>query len=577
MSSLCPIDDSSNPTTTSRNEDSKANVCHPHQPSQFCTLGVLFSKREYHHRCSLFTVKVKRLTVKSFEKNAAKTEQEKMRATIVLSRVSLWNHTGGRQLPVLCGTAHSNVQQRFLSYEYLIDRNILRNLEDDGSENMRRKNRKSWRPSQRFVDRSRLRVAGGRGGKASLSVHKISRGFKRRPDGGHGGDGGSVIIAADPAQQSLESQQHHLQAEKGTNGTSQKMNGRNGKNLIVRVPCGVVVKRILEPDEIWDEETRSVVNLRQQGELSLVDTDYDSENDSEDDSDDVDAPTRQDEDESTLQTTEDEFDESAHDSFSQRESVVLADLDQAGAHVVVALGGKGGMGSSAYARRDHRELPSARFIIQNAQPEPGEVAHLELELKLIADVGLVGFPNAGKSSLLRALSRATPVVAPYPFTTLRPWVGSVDYRDGFRLQVADIPGLIDGASEGRGKGFEFLRHVERTKALLYIVDCAGVDYRDPVRDLEVLVKEIGSYGDGSMMEHRALIVANKIDLIKHEERLSEIMSSIADTSEKLGLQTEHDILGISAGVTGDGLAVLTRALREVVTRADEDRLLEFVQ
>jgi GTP-binding protein len=202
-----------------------------------------------------------------------------------------------------------------------------------------------------------------------------------------------------------------------------------------------------------------------------------------------------------------------------------------------------------------------------ATPHPGETAFLELELKMISDVGFVGFPNAGKSSLLAAMSRATPHIAPYPFTTLNPLVGYIEYQDGFRVCAADIPGLIAGASQGRGRGHDFLRHLERTKALLYIVDAAGVDGRDPVEDFEILVDEIAAYNGGSMLDRNALMVANKVDLLD-QEQYHQVEERLRVVIEKVGLQISGDIIGISAGVTGQGLPMLSRAIREVVMKSN---------
>ena len=220
-------------------------------------------------------------------------------------------------------------------------------------------------------------------------------------------------------------------------------------------------------------------------------------------------------------------------------------------------------------------MPPPKYIQYKAQPQPGEMAHIELELKLIADIGLVGFPNAGKSSVLRALSAATPAVAPYPFTTLHPLVGCVEYQDGIRVQVADIPGLIGGASQGRGQGHEFLRHIERTKALLYMVDVAGVDFRDPLRDLEVLVEELESYqpgnpavndrgsaGTNTLLDRPALVAGNKVDLL-HPDKELELEFALQEKANELGLRMAQDVLMISAGVSGAGLGKLAEALRAV--------------
>lgn len=146
-----------------------------------------------------------------------------------------------------------------------------------------------------------------------------------------------------------------------------------------------------------------------------------------------------------------------------------------------------------------------------------------------------------------------------------PFVGVIEYRDAFRLTMADIPGLIDGASEGRGKGHDFLRHVERTKALLYIVDAAGTEGRDPVEDLRILAKELASYGDGDMMNRKALVVANKLDLLDENEQ-ADVTSNLASAAEEMGIEVHGDVLGISAGVSGLGLGPLSNALRGVLEK-----------
>jgi GTP-binding protein len=168
------------------------------------------------------------------------------------------------------------------------------------------------------------------------------------------------------------------------------------------------------------------------------------------------------------------------------------------------------------------------------------------------------------------MSRATPEIAPYPFTTLHPLVGTIEYRDGFRVLAADVPGLVDGASEGRGRGHDFLRHLERTKALLYLVDAAGVDGRDPIKDFLTLIDELNNYGDGDMLTRPALVVANKVDLLLEEECES-IIFELGCAAEDAGLQLSGDVLGISAGVTGEGLGSLSKAIRQVVTESETQR------
>lgn len=478
----------------------------------------------------------------------------------------------------------------------------------------------SGRLSYRFVDRTRVRASGGAGGNGSTSMFRIGRKHKRRPDGGHGGNGGSVIIVADPSEQSLRWSSPHVSAPAGTHGSSQGKNGRNGKNLVIRVPCGVVVRRVLDYDEEWDPETKSIRKLGgheededpfdsfldQEENFPHNEANYDGSSGTVEFED---VPLNLGRNKNNTETHEiDELDSDTHveleheelsldnhdagidvdvdpdfhihTPWGEREKIDIADLDKPGSYVVVAKGGRGGTGSVVFASRNG-PLPEPEVISRIAKPKPFEHAALELELKLIADLGLVGFPNAGKSSLLAAMSRATPYIAPYPFTTLHPLVGYIEYQDGFRVCAADVPGLIAGASEGRGKGTAFLRHLERTKALLYIVDAAGTDGRDPLDDLRILSEEIAAYADGDMINRRSLIVANKLDLLDEIET-QEILLGLGSIADEVGINnTEHDVLGISAGVTGEGLGALSRAIRNVVTLSDSDRIerenLEAIQ
>lgn len=463
----------------------------------------------------------------------------------------------------------------------------LDNSKDDNNSNRKRKDKKkkSGKPSYRFVDRVRVRASAGEGGKGSLSMHSIGRKRKLKPDGGNGGDGGSIIIFADPKEQSLRMSHPHVQAPKGANGSNNDKHGRKGKNTVIRVPCGVVVKRILNHDEVWDENTETVKKVDENGEeiqpalFNYYDPDYEY-NDitternggAEDGEEAIDYDMVGFSDMDVLHGTwkgSDDEDDDRYASVVERERVVLADLDTPSSHVVVCKGGKGGFGTGIFSSF-HGKLPDAQILARYARPQPGEVAYLELELKLIADIGLVGFPNAGKSSLLCAMSRAAPQVAPYPFTTLNPFVGVMEYRDAFNLKVADIPGLIDGASEGRGEGHDFLRHLERTKALLYIVDAAGTEGRDPVEDLKILTNELASYGDGDMMNRKALVVANKLDLLDEDEQ-TKVLSRLEDAAQEVGIQIHSHVLGISAGVTGLGLGTLAQEMRGVLHSSQAKR------
>ncbi|MBR2344995.1 MAG: GTPase ObgE [Lentisphaeria bacterium] len=232
---------------------------------------------------------------------------------------------------------------------------------------------------------------------------------------------------------------------------------------------------------------------------------------------------------------------------------VLADLDTPGARATVAKGGHGGRGNARFATSTNRAP-------RRKEPGwPGEEKTLELELKLIADAGLVGYPNAGKSTLLTRISGARPKVAAYPFTTLHPVIGVVEYPDYARLTVADIPGLIDGAHANVGLGHEFLRHIERTKVLIYVLDMGGVDGRTPWDDYANLKKELELYKPG-LSTRPALIVANKMDIPEAAENLKQL-------KEHLGNENVP-VYELSAGE--NQLGSLPQALRELIKASLEE-------
>ena len=212
---------------------------------------------------------------------------------------------------------------------------------------------------------------------------------------------------------------------------------------------------------------------------------------------------------------------------------VLADIDEAGAEVVIAKGGHGGRGNARFA------TPSNRAPREH---EPGEVTEpleLGLELKLIADVALVGYPNAGKSTLLSRISNAHPKVAAYPFTTLHPVIGVMEYPDFRKVTVADIPGLIDGAHLNRGLGHYFLRHIERTKLLIYLVDLGGVDGRDPNDDIRILKNELEAYMEG-LSSRAKIVLANKTDLVENQDQIDDFILNAEDGLEVIPISAKND-------------------------------------
>src|SRR5258708_30035198 len=230
--------------------------------------------------------------------------------------------------------------------------------------------------------------------------------------------------------------------------------------------------------------------------------------------------------------------------FDPRTNDLLFDLDEDGARWLAARGGRGGFGNAHFATSTNR---APRY---HQEGSPGEEFELQLELKLLADVGLVGYPNAGKSTFISTVSAARPKVADYPFTTLEPHLGVVDLGDFRTFVVADIPGLIEGAHEGHGLGDRFLRHVERTKLLLHLVDMSSVSGRDPVSDYEVINRELAAY-DPRLAERPQIVVATKIDALDEPERVESL--------RERANQDERKFFAISS-VTGAGVRELISAV-----------------
>lgn len=284
-----------------------------------------------------------------------------------------------------------------------------------------------------FVDRVILNLLAGNGGNGVIAWRKEKYIPKGGPCGGCGGRGGSIILESDNQVFSLEwfRNRRILRADNGNVGASSNRTGRNGKDLILKVPCGTLVK---------NSKTGEIL--------------YDFTNDKD--------------------------------------------------RWVICKGGRGGRGNESF------KTPTNRAPNICTEGKEGESAEVELELKLIADVGLVGFPNAGKSTLISVLADVEVKIAAYPFTTLRPNLGFIQREDYTRVFIADIPGIIEGAHQNRGLGFEFLRHIERTKLLLFVLDASGIDGRNPSDDFSVLLNEIKAYNP-EMLERPYLVVLNKID------------------------------------------------------------------
>lgn len=355
-----------------------------------------------------------------------------------------------------------------------------------------------------FVDEIKIFAHAGHGGKGCVAFHREAYRPKGGPSGGNGGRGGDVILQADHDLNNLINQyyQPRLIAEPGQPGMGKGMDGHAGKDLVVKVPCGTLIWRLQEgaTPALPAEEAAGGFKLstgarpviRHMGGLRAFEVDLSEEPESP-------AATRPD-----------------------QRGELIADLTEHGQQFILCKGGRGGLGNRNFATAV-RQAP--RF----AQPgEPGEEGHYLLELRMLAEVGLVGYPNAGKSTLLSAISKARPKVAPYPFTTLTPQIGIVEYPDWKRIQVCDVPGLIEGAHRDVGLGHAFLRHIHRCKVLVLLLDMAGSDNRRPWEDYQQLLRELELY-DPSLLDRPRLIVANKMDEPAAEKNLKQFKRKIRRT------------------------------------------------
>lgn len=285
-----------------------------------------------------------------------------------------------------------------------------------------------------FIDKTNIFIKAGNGGDGAISFLRDAKTMKGGPDGGTGGNGGSIVFVADKDSNNLVDFYYtkHFRAENGENGSHQKCNGKGGKDLIIKVPVGTIVR---------DAETNNII----------------------------------------------------------------ADIFYPDDRKVVLKGGNGGRGNSKFAN-SRRQTPD--FAETGVKVQEHQVI---LELKTIADVGLIGFPSVGKSKILSVLTSARPKIADYPFTTLSPNLGVASYG-GLNFLVADIPGLIEGASTGKGLGFDFLRHIERTRMLVHVIDISSVSGRNPIEDFKVINEELLKYSK-NLSKLPQIVLLNKIDLL----------------------------------------------------------------
>jgi GTP-binding protein len=340
-----------------------------------------------------------------------------------------------------------------------------------------------------FVDRIKVFAQAGKGGRGSVSFRREKFVPKGGPDGGDGGRGGDVILRADRHVDNLVNLFYEpiIKAKNGGHGMGKKMAGRAGATKIVKVPVGTIVYAVERAQRSTFNAQRSTPNAEQSG-------------------------------------------------------IPIVDLTRDGQEFVLCRGGAGGKGNV------HFKSSRNRAPRQYTEGEEGEQGYFLFELRTIADAGLVGYPNAGKSTLLRKISAARPKIAAYPFTTLHPIVGVMEMPGYRRATIADIPGLIEGAHRGVGLGHEFLRHITRCRILVFVIDVAGSEGRNPIEDLQNLRREIDLY-DPALSSRPWLVVANKMDLPGAERNLRAVQERFP----------KINIIPTSAA-KGEGIAELKKAL-----------------
>ena len=338
-----------------------------------------------------------------------------------------------------------------------------------------------------FADRAKILIRSGKGGDGHVSFRRELYVPNGGPDGGDGGRGGDVIFEVDEGLNTLYEYRHKrkFKAQDGEEGGKRRCHGKDGSDIILKVPEGTIIR-----------EAES--------------------------------------------------------------GKVIADMSGENRRQVILQGGRGGAGNMHFAT-------STMQVPKYAQPGvPAQELEVLLELKVIADVGLVGFPNVGKSTFLSRVTNAQPKIANYHFTTLNPNLGVVDLSGAPGFVIADIPGLIEGASEGVGLGHEFLRHIERTRVLIHIVDAASTEGRDPVADIYAINKELEAYNE-EIAARPQVIAANKIDALGDDE---EPIQRLKDEFEPKGIR----VFPISA-VAGKGLKELLYYVRELLDQAPQEAIV----
>ena len=352
-----------------------------------------------------------------------------------------------------------------------------------------------------FVDHVKVFAQAGNGGRGCVSFRREKFVPKGGPDGGDGGRGGDVIFRADRHVDNLANLFYEplIKAKNGGHGMGKKMAGRAGANKIVRVPVGSIVWR-------GEKQERAKSNVEQ---LAIG---------------------------------------------NWQSSIPIVDLTRDGQDFVLCQGGAGGKGNV------HFKSSRNRAPREYTEGKEGEQGYFLLELRTIADAGLVGYPNAGKSTLLRKISAARPKVAAYPFTTLHPIVGVIEFPGYRRATIADIPGLIEGAHRGLGLGHEFLRHITRCRVLVFVIDVAGSEGRNPVEDLKNLRREIDLYNP-TLSSRPWIVVANKMDLPGAKENLKAMQESLP----RIKIVPTSPVKGESVDALKEALAAIMTNDKDIVS------------
>ncbi|WP_029460561.1 Obg family GTPase CgtA [Solidesulfovibrio alcoholivorans] len=394
----------------------------------------------------------------------------------------------------------------------------------------------------RFVDEAWIVVRSGKGGRGAVSFRREKFIPRGGPDGGDGGKGGDIVFRADPDLLTLYDLRlkRIYEARNGEGGMGRQKNGRAAEDLVIRVPVGTELYELPAPDA---PDTTGAAQPASEPEIP--DDDGDIEGLVVDEHGFVrEAPD--------FEPNPDLIAESEVREHED-EARLLADLTTPGQDYIACRGGRGGKGNLHFASATMR---TPRF----AQPgEPGEERRIRLVLKVLADVGIIGLPNAGKSTFIAAVSRARPKIAAYPFTTLTPNLGVIENDYGDRLILADIPGLIEGAHLGQGLGHRFLRHVERTRVLLHVVSAEDASPEGVFEVFNVVDEELRLF-DARLAERPQLRVVNKIDLLSPEE-LAARKAAVADAGQKVFFMS---------ALTGEGVEDVLEALWQAAAPRRED-------